>query len=148
MVTHFLDAAFVRTRPVLAGQISSCNILSCALWPWSWFKVMTYPGFYEILLWCKVGVICYSPDKNLYYVWTVNLTFEIKKKNTFVHYFSPQQVILYRYFIALREIYQNVCSEIPRNPKGRGKYNISGIPGSGGTNIQVYFERNKEITVM
>ena len=44
--------------------------------------------------------------------------------------------ILYRYFIALREIYQNVCPEVPGNPrdvifpnaKGEGKYNISGIP--------------------
>ena len=45
--------------------------------------------------------------------------------------------LLYRYFIALREIYQNVCPEVPGNPRdvifpdaeGGGKYNISGIPG-------------------
>ena len=51
--------------------------------------------------------------------------------------------ILYRYFIALREIYQNVCPEVPGNPRdvifpdaeGRGKYNISGIPGSAEGNI-------------
>ena len=26
-------------------------------------------------------------------------------------------MILYRYFIALREIYQNVCPEVPGNPR-------------------------------
>ena len=64
--------------------------------------------------------------------------------------------ILYRYFIALREIYQNVCPEVPKNPRdvifpdaeGVGKYNISGIPGNQGTNVLVYFPRSNEITVM
>ena len=61
--------------------------------------------------------------------------------------------ILYRYFIALREIYQNVCPEVPGNPRdvifpdaeGGGKYNISGIPDNRGTNI---LPRSNEITVM
>ena len=43
--------------------------------------------------------------------------------------------ILCSYFTALREIYRNVCSEVPGNPRGviftdaegGGKYNISGI---------------------
>ena len=60
--------------------------------------------------------------------------------------------ILYRYFIALREIYQNVCPEVPGNPrdvifrdvKVGGKYNISGIPGNRGTNVLVYFPRSKK----
>ena len=65
--------------------------------------------------------------------------------------------ILYRYFIALREIYQNVCPEVPGNPwdvifpdaeRGGGKCNISGIPGNRGTNVLVYFPRSNEITVM
>ena len=64
--------------------------------------------------------------------------------------------ILYRYFIALREIYQNVCLEVPGNPRavifpnaaGVGKYNFSGIPGIRGTNVLVYFPRSNEITVM
>ena len=64
--------------------------------------------------------------------------------------------ILYRYFIASREIYQNVCPEVPGNPRdvifpeadGGGKYNISGIPGNRGTNVLVYFPRSNEITVM
>ena len=41
--------------------------------------------------------------------------------------------LLYRYFIALREIYQNVCPE---------------VPGNLGTNCLVYFPRSNEITVM
>ena len=61
--------------------------------------------------------------------------------------------ILYRYFIVLREIYQNVCPEVPRNPqdvifpdaKGGVKYNISGIPGNRGTNVLVYFPRRNEM---
>ena len=64
--------------------------------------------------------------------------------------------LLYRYFIALREIYQNVCPEVPGNPRdvifpdaeGGGKYNISGIPGNRGTNVLVYFPKSNEITVM
>ena len=64
--------------------------------------------------------------------------------------------ILYRYFISLREIYQNVCPKVPGNPRdvifpdavGVGKYNISEIPGNRGTNVLVYFPRSKEITVM
>ena len=68
----------------------------------------------------------------------------------------PIIVVLYRYFIALREIYQNVCPEVPGNPRdvifpdaeGGGKYNISGIPGNRGTNVLVYFPRSNEITVM
>ena len=56
-------------------------------------------------------------------------------------------ILLYRYFIALREIYQNVCPEVHGNPgdvifpddEGGGKYNISGIPGNRGTNVLVYF---------
>ena len=64
--------------------------------------------------------------------------------------------ILYRYLIALRKIYQNVCPEVPGNPRdvifpdaeGGGKYNISGIPGNRGTNVLVYFPRSNEITVM
>ena len=64
---------------------------------------------------------------------------------------------IYRYFIASREIYHNVCPEVPGNPRdvnifpdaeGREKYNISGIPGNPGTNILVYFPRSNEITVM
>ena len=65
-------------------------------------------------------------------------------------------LILYRYFIASWEIYQNVCPEVPGNPwdvifpdaKGIGKYDISGIPENQGTSILVYFLRNNEISVM
>ena len=50
------------------------------------------------------------------------------------------------------EVYQNVCPEVPGNPRdvifpddeGGGKYNISVIPG----NVLVYFTRSYEITVM
>ena len=65
-------------------------------------------------------------------------------------------MLLYRYFIALRDIYQNVCPEVPRNPRdvifpdaeGGGKYNISGISGNRGNNNLVFFPRSNEITVM
>ena len=71
-------------------------------------------------------------------------------------YYLLYALLLYRYFIALREIYQNVCPEVPGNPRdvifpdaeGGGKYNISGIPGNRGTNVLVYFPRSNEITVM
>ena len=65
---------------------------------------------------------------------------------------------IYRWFIALREIYQNVYPEVPGNPwdvtcifpnaEGGGKYNISGITRNLWTNVLVYFPRSKEITVM
>ena len=77
-------------------------------------------------------------------------------KNIVYNVYNYQNEILYRYFIALREIYQNVCPEVPGNPRdvifpdaeGGGKYNISGIPGNRGTNVLVYFPRSNEITVM
>ena len=67
-----------------------------------------------------------------------------------------EHLTLYRYFIALRERYQNVCPEVPGSPRdvifpdaeGGGKYNISRIPGNRGTNVLVYFPRSNEITVM
>ena len=67
-----------------------------------------------------------------------------------------RHIILNRYFIAFREIYQNVCPEVPGNPRdvifpdaeGGGKYNISGIPGNRGTNVLVYFPKSNKITVM
>ena len=63
---------------------------------------------------------------------------------------------LYSYFIALREIYQNVRPKVPGNPRdviypdaeGGGTYNISGIPGNRGTNVLEYFPRINETTVM
>ena len=63
---------------------------------------------------------------------------------------------LYRYFIALREIYRNVCPEVPGNPRdvifpdafGVGKYNILEIPRNRRTNVLVYFPRSNEITVL
>ena len=65
-------------------------------------------------------------------------------------------LILYRSFIASRKIYQNVCPEVPGNPRdvifpvafGVGKYNISRIAGNRGTNILVDFPRSNEIAVM
>ena len=56
--------------------------------------------------------------------------------------------LLYSYFIALREIYRNVCPEVPGDPFGVGKCNISGIPGNRGTNVLVYFPRSNKITDM
>ena len=65
--------------------------------------------------------------------------------------------ILYRYFIAtcMRDIYQNICPEVPGNPRdvifpdaeGGGTYNISGIPGNLGTNILVNFPHSNEFGV-
>ena len=65
----------------------------------------------------------------------------------FISIYIDVMWILYRYFIALREIYQNVCPEVPDNPRAV-IYNSSGIPGNRGTNVLVYFPRSNEITVM
>ena len=65
--------------------------------------------------------------------------------------------LLYRYFIALREIYQNVCPEVPGNPldviflpvpKVEGNITSQGFQGIGGqTNLYIYQEAKKK-TVM
>ena len=84
-----------------------------------------------------------------------NIFYECQTKNIRV----PDQMsdrILYSYFIALREIYQNVYPKVPGNPRdvifpdaeGGGKYNNSGIPGNQGTNVLVYFPKSIDITVM
>ena len=56
--------------------------------------------------------------------------------------------LLYRYFIASREIYQNVCPEVPGNPRdllfpdaeGGGKYDNQGFQGTEGQMFW-YFSR-------
>ena len=79
----------------------------------------------------------------------MNHSYHLKTKN----YFAADlmlciNVILYRYFIALRDIYQNVFPEVPGNPRdvifpdaeGGGKYNISGIPRNGGKRSGIFPE--------
>ena len=72
-------------------------------------------------------------------------------RNLYCHLLSSgtptaiSRVILYRYFIALREIYQNVSPEVSGNPwdvifpdaAGGGQCNISGIPGNRVTNVLI-----------
>ena len=44
-------------------------------------------------------------------------------------------IILYRYFIALREIYQNVCPEVPGNPQDVIFPDAEGVNNSDSGNV-------------
>ena len=68
-----------------------------------------------------------DPSVTLGLLWSVHIM---------ISFCPTTERLLYRYVIALKEIYQNVCPEVPGNPRD---VIFPDAEGNRGTNVLVYF---------